>query len=130
MTLVDSSVWIDFLNGVTNDKTTILLGLLREGDVITGDLIVAEIFQGFRHKHQIDKALNIFGVLECVNLVGEDAAFVAAERFRTLRKKGHTVRKTVDALIASYCITEGIPLLYIDRDFSYYVKELGLVTAE
>ena len=91
-----------------------------------GDLIRFEVLRGFRHDRDVRAAIALFGNLRHVRLGGQRRADAAAQRYRELRRKGHTVRSGVDALIASYCIDEGIPLLFDDRDFLPYVEHFGL----
>ena len=129
MTLVDSSVWIDFTNGNATPQTSTLIELLNAGKALVGDLILAEVFQGFRTDRQVRDAEALFALIPTVEILGVQAAYTSAQRYRALRRRGVTVRKTADALIASYCITTGLPLLYSDRDFDPYVEHAGLVAA-
>lgn len=126
MTLVDSSVWIDYFNGVGTLETDHLDAILGVELVVTGDLIVAEVLQGFRSDRHFSQALDLMQSLEPIDIGGFNVAGQAARNFRTLRGLGVTVRKTIDCLIATRCIQSGHALLYSDRDFDPFVRHLGL----
>ena len=129
MILVDSSVWIDYFNGVDNEQTDRLNETLGIKPVAVGDLILTEVLQGFRVDKDYVTAKSLFEELIIFDLVGKDMAIKSAENFRTLRKKGITIRKPVDVIIASFCIEKDLPLLFSDRDFTPFVKNLGLISA-
>ncbi len=126
MILADSSVWIDYFNGRVSEETDLLDGLLGQQLVLAGDLILAEVLQGFRHEKDYRIALRLFESIEIRTLGGRDIAIRAAQNYRTLRAKGITPRKTVDMIIGTYCIAHGLPLLHADRDFDPLEAELGL----
>ena len=130
MILVDTSVWIDFFNGAATPQTQTLDHLLDTELVITGDIILAELLQGFRSDSDFQHAIVAMEGLDCYPLAGKEVAIKSAENYRFLRKKGFTVRKTTDMIIATFCIIHDIPLLYSDRDFDPAVQHLGLVSAE
>jgi len=100
--------------------------LLGEEDLLIGDLILVEVLQGFRHDRDYDRARRFFDSLFLVNLGGPEIAVAAAMNFRLLRQLGITVRKTIDTIIATYCIENSLQLLYNDRDFDPFVINLGL----
>jgi predicted nucleic acid-binding protein len=130
MTLVDSSVWIDYFRGVASPETDRLDGLLGTEELMTGDLIVAEVLQGFSAESDFNVARQLMTTrLSVVSLVGPDNAIQAARNYRNLRAKGVTIRKTIDTLIATYCIENAVPLLFSDRDFKPFVDYLGLRSA-
>lgn len=129
MTLVDSSVWIDYFRGTISPETNLLDSLLGSEPVATGDLILTEVLQGFANDRDFNRARRLFASLSIVNLGGTDIAVQAANNFRTLRAKGVTARKTIDTIIATHCIARGLPLLYSDRDFDPFVQHLGLRSA-
>jgi len=129
MILVDSGVWIDYFNGVDNEQTDTLNGTLGIKPVAIGDLILTEVLQGFRVDKDYVTAKSLFEDLIIFDLVGKDMAIKSAENFRALRKKGITIRKPVDVIIASFCIERKLPLLFSDRDFTPFVKNLGLISA-
>lgn len=126
MILVDSSVWVDYFNGVPTPETGLLDDLLGRQFLATGDVIMAEVLQGFRSDKDHAIALELLSSLEFFELVGRSVALRSAESHRALRKRGVTVRKTIDTLIATFCITEGLELLHSDRDFDPFVEHLGL----
>jgi len=129
MILVDSGVWIDYFNGVDNQQTDTLNGTLGTKPVAVGDLILTEVLQGFRVDKDYMTAKSLFEDLIIFDLVGKDMAIKSAENFRTLRKKGITIRKPIDVIIASFCIERKLPLLFSDRDFTPFIKNLGLISA-
>lgn len=129
MIMVDSSVWIDYFNGVDNKQTTMLDNILGEKPVAVGDLIMTEVLQGFREDKDYKTAKSLFEDLVIFDLVGKDMAIKSAENFRALRKRGITIRKPTDVIIASFCIERNIPLLFSDKDFKPFVKHVGLTAA-
>lgn len=126
MILVDSSVWIDYFNGINTPATDQLDALLGIEPIALGDLILAEVLQGFRHDKDFDTAKELLTSLTLVDLCGTAMAVQSAKNFRFLRKKGFTVRKTVDVFIATFCIENDVPLLHSDRDFDVFHKYLNL----
>ena len=94
--------------------------------VAAGDLILAEVLQGFRHDRDYRTAKALFDNVTIFEMLGRDMAIRSVENFRTLHKKGITIRKTADVIIASFCIKQKIPLLFSDKDFKPFVKYLGL----
>ena len=128
MILVDTSVWIDYFNGLRNWQTDALDAALLEDWVLTGDIILAETLQGFDRDTDFHKARQALDSLECVRLGGKELAIEAATHYRHLRSQGVTVRKTVDMLIASYCIRTGTTLLHNDNDFERIAAALPLDT--
>jgi predicted nucleic acid-binding protein len=127
--LVDSSVWIDYFRGNPSPEVDRLDALFGEEALIVGDIILAEVLQGFRSQTDFDAALRLFATLPTVDLVGREVAIEAARNFRRLRQRGVTVRKTIDTLIATWCILNDVPLLYSDRDFDPFAEHLGLRSA-
>ncbi len=126
MTVVDTSVWIDYVNGINTPQVLILDYLLENERIVTGDLILAEFLQGFKHEKDVQKAKAMMELLEYYDFVGKDIAIKAADNFRLLRKKGITVRKTIDVLIATFCIEHGFYLLHNDKDFDSMETVLDL----
>lgn len=126
MTLIDSSVWIDYFNGKNTKGTDILDSLLGVQPIATGDLIVAEVLQGFRNQKDYEQAKTLFATLHFYTFGGWNIALKSAENYRFLRKKGITVRKTIDVFIATFCIEKGIALLHSDKDFEPLEVNLGL----
>ena len=129
MILVDSSVWINFFNGTACTETDKLNEILGLEEVVIGDLILAEVLQGFRNDTDYKAAKNVLTSLTVHDLLGKDMAIKSANNFRKLRKKGITIRKTADVIIATYCIENKISLLFSDRDFVPFVDNLRLKSA-
>lgn len=126
MVLVDSSVWINYFNGQNTWQAEILDQMLSQIPVFTGDLILTEVLQGFKKENEYKKAKDVMSTLSFQQLGGYEIAIRSAENYRKLRKKGITVRKTIDVIIGTFCINENIPLLHDDRDFEPMEKYLGL----
>ena len=126
MVLVDTSVWIDYFNGVETMQSNRLDQLLGSGRILIGDLILAELLQGFASDTDYRRARRLLADLAYADLVGNDVALAAADNHRKLRKLGFAVRKTIDVLIGTFCIVNGHELLHSDRDFDPLEKSLGL----
>lgn len=129
MILVDSSVWIDYFRSADTPQVALLDSLLGRSPLAVGDLIAAEVLQGVRDEREfkwVRKALDAF---EHVDLAGYDLAVKASENYRSLRAMGVTIRKTIDTLIATRCIEDGLTLLQADRDFLPFSQHLGLKLA-
>jgi predicted nucleic acid-binding protein len=127
--LVDSSVWIDYFRGTSTPESDFLDSLLGHEILAVGDLILAEVLQGFVSEKDFRHAERLLEAFPVVEIGGRDIAIAAARNFSTLRSLGVTVRKTIDTLIASRCIANGYALLYSDRDFEPFVEHLGLIRA-
>ena len=128
MIVVDSSVWIDYFNGVQTRETALLDDILGLEPIVIGDLILAEVLQGFRSDHEVRRARAALDTLIFEPMVGRDIALISAGNYRTLRAKGVTVRKTIDMLIATFCMENRHILLHSDRDFDPIKEHLGLET--
>jgi len=115
--VVDSSVWIDYFNGIITPQTDKLDDLLSQQWIVTGDLILTEVLQGFRQDKDYQIALRLLQSLHFYNMLGKPIALKTAENYRNLRKQGITVRKTIDVMIGTFCIENQFPLLYSDKDF-------------
>jgi len=126
MILVDSSVWIAFFNGAKIWQAELLDELLNREPILIGDLILTEVLQGFRLDRDFKKAKEFMDTLQFCNMAGYDNAIKAAQNYRSLRKKGVTVRKTIDVIIGTYCIENKIMLLHDDQDFIPLEKHLEL----
>lgn len=117
MILVDSSVWIDYFNGKRSWQTDLLDHMLSNVPIIMGDLILTEVLQGFKSDKDYDTAKSHLDKLPFRQMGGYNVAIQSAQNYRQLRKAGVTVRKTIDIIIATFCIIEGLTLLHDDRDF-------------
>jgi len=126
MIVADTSVWIDYFKGQISPATDLLDERLDTSLVVIGDLILLEILQGFKVDKDYKLAKAMLLLLEQRAFLGSELALIAAENYRQLRKKGITIRKTNDVIIASYCIEHNLPLLFSDRDFLPFVEHLGL----
>jgi hypothetical protein len=126
MIVADTSVWIDYVNGVITPQTNLLDIELENNRIATGDLIITEFLQGFRDDKQYYEAKELIESLEYYDFVGKEIAIKAAENFRKLRRIGITIRKTIDVLIATFCIENGFELIHDDRDFDQMEEILGL----
>lgn len=118
MIVVDTSVWIDVLNGVDSPAAQTCVELIEGGEpVALTDVIFAEILQGLSNDREaidVDRHLRAFPVLRLESL---DDFALAAELYRTARRSGITIRKTLDCLIAAPCVRVNAPLLHADKDF-------------
>ena len=126
MILVDSSVWIDYFRGTSTAQTERLDRLLDIEPLAVGDLILTEVLQGFESGRDFNAVRKMLTGLMVIELGGPEIAIQAAKNFRTLRRLGVTVRKTIDTVIATRCIESGYDLLHSDRDFDPFVRHLGL----
>lgn len=130
MIFADSSVLIDYFNGVQRWQVDTLDDLLGKEIVLIGDYVLAEVLQGFRSDKDYLKAKAILQTFPCYDICGETIAIKSAENFRSLRNKGFTVRKTIDVIIATFCIENDLVLLHNDKDFFPFEKLLGLQTVK
>ena len=126
MIVVDTSVWIDFFNGRPTREADVLNELLGERLIVVGDLTMAEVLSGFRADGDFRTARSLLESCEFRPMVGKEVAIEAAGNYRLLRKRGITVRKTLDVLIGTFCIVNRLPLLHVDRDFDPLEEHLGL----
>ncbi len=126
MTIVDSSVWINFFNGKITRETNLLETLLEKNRVAIGDLILAEVLQGFRNQEDHDQAELHLSYLPCFDMVGKTLALKSAKNYHLLRSRGVTVRKTIDMLIGTFCVEHNHTLLHTDRDFDPMAHHLNL----
>lgn len=126
MIVVDTSVWIDHLNDIATPEVIVLRGLVGQQPILMGDLILCEVLQGIRSDReaaQVERALRRF---EIASMLDADLAVRAAHFYRLLRSKGATIRKTIDLIIATFCIERRHALLHADRDFDPFERHLGL----
>ncbi len=126
MIVVDSSVWIDFLNGRDVAHVRRLRAVLGVEEIIVGDLMLCEVLQGLKDERAARDVEALLRRFQIVPMAGETIAVAAARNFRSLRRLGVTVRKTIDLLIATWCIENSRPLLHNDSDFRPMAKHLGL----
>ena len=129
MILVDSSVWIDYFRSAETSQVALLDSLLGRSQLAVGDLIAAEVLRGVRDEREFKWVKKTLDAFDHVDLAGYDLAVRAAENYRSLRAKGVTIRKTIDAIIATRCIENDLTLLHADRDFLPFVEHFGLKVA-
>ena len=126
MILVDTSIWIDYFNGIDSQEAALLDLALDDGIVAMGDLIFLEILQGFRDDKEFRKAKKALATLDQYELFGDQMVDRCADNYRFLRKRGITIRKTIDLIIATFCIENKFPLLFSDKDYIPFVELLKL----
>ncbi len=126
MIVVDTSVWIDYFNGVASPHTDLLDQLLSRERLVIGDIILTEVLQGFRRDTDFRQAQALLDTLEFRPMLGREIALLSAKNYRKLRRAGVTVRKTIDVMIGSFCVQNRHRLLHTDRDFDQIEKHLGL----
>jgi predicted nucleic acid-binding protein len=127
--VADSSVWITYFNKGESPEVDRLEEEALCGNILMGDIILQEVLQGFRSDIEHQRAKNEMLKFPRAGFLGTQNAVRAAHHYRILRKHGITIRKTADTIIATYCIENMIPLLYVDRDFDPFVNHLGLERA-
>ena len=126
MVIVDTTVWIDYFRGQENSETEWLDREVGRQPLGLIDLILCEILQGVQPESAVAAVRGELKRFELFETGGEDLAVAAAENFRKLRKRGRTVRKTIDGLIATFCVIHGHALLHRDRDFDHFEELLQL----
>ena len=129
MILVDSSVWIDYFRSADTPQVALLDSLLGRSPLAVGDLIAAEVLQGIRDEREFKRVKKTLDAFEHIDLAGYDLAVKASGNYRSLRAMGITIRKTIDTVIATRCIEDGLTLLHADRDFLPFSQHLGLKVA-
>ena len=126
MVIVDTTVWVDYLKGAATPEVEWLdretsrqrLGLL--------DWMACEVLQGLSTDQEAARVLRHLRRFEIVRTGGIALAVAAARNYRHLRSRGRTVRKTIDCLIATFCIEQNHALLHNDRDFDAFEELLDL----
>jgi predicted nucleic acid-binding protein len=127
MVIVDTTVWVDYLNNVTTPETEWLDNQLTHQPLGLLDLMICEILQGLSTDEEAARVLRDLKRFQLFETGGLELATGAARNYRLLRAKGRTVRKAIDCIIATYCIREGHSLLHCDRDFDPFEQLLGLI---
>jgi predicted nucleic acid-binding protein len=126
MVIVDTTVWIDYLNDVETPETDWLDQQLTRQPLGLLDLMVCEILQGLSTDEEAARVLRDLRRFQLFETGGLELATSAARNYRILRAQGRTVRKTIDCLIATFCLRESHSLLHRDRDFDPFERLLGL----
>ena len=127
MIVVDSSVWIDFFRGRNAPHVRRLRALLGTDEIIIGDLMLCEVLQGLDSERAAGEVEALLRRFEIVPMVGAAIALAAARNFRSLRRRGITIRKTIDLLIGTWYIENRRLLLHNDSDFRPMARHLGLI---
>jgi predicted nucleic acid-binding protein len=125
--IVDTSVWIDFLNGRNAPHVRKLRETFGVEEVIVGDLILCEVLQGLNSETSAQQIETLLRRFDFVPMAGSVIAVTAAKNFRLLRSLGVTISKTIDLLIGTWCIENRVPLLHNDSDFRPMARHLGLM---
>lgn len=127
MTLVDTSVWIEFLKGTNSRERHRLHRLIdEEEDISITEIILTEILQGIKEDEDFKRVKGYLLEFPVHRPKGIETYLKAAEIYRDCRKKGKTIRKTVDCIIAAICIENSLTLLHKDSDFDIIEKCAGL----
>jgi Predicted nucleic acid-binding protein, contains PIN domain len=126
MIVADTSVWIDYFNGNEGEHVQVLDYELLHNRIVIGDLIIAELLQGFRDEKQYRIVKKLICELQYYDLCGTEIAYRTADNYRLLRRKGITIRKTIDMIIGTFCIENRFELIHNDRDFDPIEQYLGL----
>lgn len=126
MVIIDTTVWIDYLNGIQTPQTEWLETEVEKQRLGLTDLILCEVLQGVKDEHLTAETQRELLKFEIFPMGGVDLAVATARNYRKLRVQGLTVRKTVDCLIATFCLMNGHALLHNDRDFDPFEQVLGL----
>ncbi len=126
MIMVDSSIWIDYFNGTISNETDWLDESLGIDPIIMGDIILAEVLQGFQNEKDFKTAKKLLLEFPFMDMIGQELAIKSAMNYRALRQKGITIRKTIDLMIGTFCIYNNFILLHNDKDFDPLEKHLKL----
>lgn len=126
MVIIDTTVWIDYLRGAENPETHWLDRELQRQRLGLTDLILCEVLQGIRDQNAFGRVQADLLKFQVFQTGGSDLAIAAAQNYRDLRQRGYTVRKTIDCLIATFCLQAEHRLLHRDHDFDPFEKALGL----
>ena len=126
MVIIDTTVWIDYLRGIVTKETSWFERELMSQRFGLTDLILCEVLQGVADEAIARQVLRRLSLFQIYDTGGEDLAVATARNFRMLRQRGRTVRKTIDGLIATFCLRQGFSLLHCDRDYNHFEVVLGL----
>ncbi len=126
MVIVDTTVWIDYLRGTKNPETLWLDRELQRQRLGLTDFILCEVLQGIREQNMFTRGRADLQRFQVFQTGGIELAVAAAQNYRDLRHRGYTVHKTIDCLIATFCLQAKHKLLHRDHDFDCFEKVLGL----
>lgn len=124
--IVDTTIWVDYLRGTTTIHTDWLEYALERQRLGLTDLILCEVLQGVRNDRQWTQVRQELSRFEVFTTGGTELAVATAQNYRQLRTQGYTVRKTIDCLIATFCLRNGHALLHNDRDLDPFEEALHL----
>lgn len=125
--LFDTSIWVDFIRGITTPKSELLWSYLEEdSDVFINPTVYQEVLQGCKQKSQFDKLNDLLNALNLLEINGYEAAYNSAQIYQNLRSKGITIRKPNNCLIAYYAIYFNCEVVQNDTDFDLIAKEYPL----
>ena len=126
MVVIDTSAWIEYLNGKRSRVVAKVDQCLEQDLVAVGDLIYCEVMQGIRSPRDRSQVSSLLLSLPQFDMVGFSIAEKSAANYRLLRSKGVTVRKTIDVLIGTFCAEHGLQIVHQDSDFDLMAKHIGL----
>jgi len=129
MIVPDTSAWIDLARGIDASHVRLLQKELDNHTVITTDVIIHEFLRGFRDDGDYAQATKMMSALKYIPFWGKRNMLRASDNYRLLRKRGITIRKPNDVVIATFCLDNDLPLLHNDQDFDYMEQYLGLKIA-
>jgi predicted nucleic acid-binding protein len=126
MVIIDTTVWIDYFGGVVNHETAWLDQAMGRHRLGLTDIILCEVLEGVRTERAFVEVREELMKFQVFAAGGPDLAIAAAQNYRSLRRRGFTIRKTLDCWIATFCLLSGHQLLHRDRDFDMFERALGL----
>ncbi len=126
MIVVDSSVWIAQLRAQGSPAAARLTDMDATESIVVGDLVLLEVLRGARDERHADRLERSLRRFKVERMVDETIAVAAARHSRLLRSRGVTIRKTIDLVIAAFCIERDYELLHQDRDFDMIARHTAL----
>ncbi|MEE2952164.1 hypothetical protein SAMN06297251_10373 [Fulvimarina manganoxydans] len=127
MILIDTSAWIDHLNGRATPQMALVRQVLADEDIVIGDVVLVELLQGVREDREAERIRALVRQHRMEVLGGPRIAELAAANYRTLRRRGLTIRGTIDVVIATWCIVDRVPIIHHDKDMGVRERDLGLL---
>jgi predicted nucleic acid-binding protein len=124
--IVDTTVWVDYLRGIRNPETEWLEIEADRKRLGLTDLILCEVLEGVRGQQEFGLVQSELHRFELFETGGEELAIATARNYRRIREEGLTVPKTIDCLIATFCMAHGHALLHRERNFDAFEQILGL----
>lgn len=126
MIIVDTSIWVDYLRGADTPQTQWLYAQADQQRLGLTDLILCEVLQGVSDDSQAARVETQLSKLVIFQTGGRRLAIASARNYRILRPRVRTVRKTMDCLIATFCLMNDHSLLHNDHDYDAFEKHLNL----